>query len=286
MVKTELDLGSPETFTDPAPVVLEPQSRQPEPVNEVAAQIDEKSSASYLTLFIEVILFVFFVNTFLLQTYVIPSESMENSMLIGDHLVVDKISYSQSLNSIDGSILPQVKPDRGMIVTFSGPNEIRKNQPAKNLVKRIIGLPGDVVKIIGNRVLINGELLDEPYAVFKGHGDISYFPPESPRDWHRAFPDQYKGFVLDTPYGKAYKVPPGHFFCMGDNRNHSFDSRGWGPVPEQYIIGKPWRIYWSYASSKLDYINNKGISGKLKDLVKTVVNFFPCTRWERTFKKY
>lgn len=283
MSKTEIDLGFPEEFPEPL--------AQLDPLAEAAGLVEdrhgeEKTSVGYLTLFIEVILFVFFVNTFLLQTYVIPSESMENSMLIGDHLVVDKVSYSHSLNGIDGFFLPQVGLDRGMIVTFSGPNEINRNQPAKNLVKRVIGLPGDTVKIIGNRVLVNGKLLDEPYVVFKGYGNISYFPPENPRGWHRAFPGHYKGFVVETPQGKAYRVPPGHYFCMGDNRNNSFDSRGWGPVPQQFIIGKPWRVYWSYASSKLDYINNKGFAGKLKDLVKTIVNFFPRTRWERTFKKY
>jgi signal peptidase I len=233
----------------------------------------------------EVVIFVFFVHAFLLQTYVIPSESMENSMLVGDHLVVDKVMYSRSLNAIDGMLLPRAKIKRGVILAFVGPNEIRREEPVKNLVKRVIALPGDTIRIIDDKVYIDGNLVHEPYVSFKSGGGISNFPPSYPGGWHPAFPEKYRGSVIETSMGKAYRVPEGHYFCMGDNRNNSFDSRGWGPLPESYIIGRPWRVYWSYASTSRDY-RDSGLLDKIKDFFKTVFNFFTKTRWERTFKKY
>jgi signal peptidase I len=239
----------------------------------------------FLKLMAEVLLFIFFINTFLLQTYVIPSPSMENSMLVGDHLLVDKVKYSRFFSSVDGFFLPQVPIRRGTIVTFSGPSEINQGKEAKNLVKRVIALPGETIKIIDNQVFINGKSLDEPYVCFKGIGGFSNFPSEFPGVWHREFPRKYRDMVVDTPLGKAFLVPPLHYFCMGDNRNNSFDTRSWGRSPENYIIGSPWRIYWSYASTSSDYLES-GVLHKIKDFFVTILNFFSKTRWERTFKKY
>jgi signal peptidase I len=246
---------------------------------------EDRQFKDFLKLIAEVLLFIFFINTFLLQTYVIPSPSMENSMLVGDHLLVDKVKYSSSFSSVDGFFLPQVPIRRGTIVTFSGPSEINRGEEAKNLVKRVIALPGETIKIINNRVYINGKPLDEHYVCFKGIGGAANFPLEFPGFWHREFPRKYRDSVVNTPLGKAFLVPRGHYFCMGDNRNNSFDSRSWGPLPENYIIGSPWRIYWSYASTNSDYLES-GIFHKIKDFFVTLFNFFSKTRWERTFKKY
>ena len=118
---------------------IETGTDQPEP---------EQQFSDFLKVLAEVLLFIFFINTFLVQSYVIPSPSMENSMLIGDHLLVDKVKYSRSLGKLDGIFLPQQPIRRGKIVTFRGPAEINRGEPAKNLVKRVIALPGDTIKVV------------------------------------------------------------------------------------------------------------------------------------------
>jgi signal peptidase I len=260
--------------------------QQPELLDPLSSIHDESGRVrKYVELFLEIILFVFFVNTFLLQTYVIPSPSMENSMLVGDHLVVDKVRYSHSLGLIDRVLLPHAEIRRGAIITFSGPSEINRKEEPKNLVKRVIGLPGETIKIIDNRVYINGKPIHEPYTVYKGFGGIPDFPPEIPWFWHQDFPMKYRKNVIDTPIGKAFLIPQAHYFCMGDNRNNSFDSRCWGPLPANYIIGGPWRVYWSYNATTGEYME-EGFFTRIKNILGTLANFFTQTRWNRTFKKY
>ena len=211
----------------------------------------------YFELFSEVLIYVFFVMTFLLQSFVIPTGSMEDTLMIGDHLLVDKVSYSRSLGFWDRLLFPQQKIERGMIVTFKSPAEMDKEY-----VKRVIGLPGETIKIINKKVFIDDQPLDEPYTYFKDSEIVNGY-----RD---NFPE--------------YTIPPNQYFCMGDNRDNSFDSRFWGPVDEDLIIGKPWRIYWSYHSSSDEYLNT-GIIHKIKDIFKTIIHFFSKTRWGRTLKK-
>jgi signal peptidase I len=182
---------------------------------------------------------------------------MENTLLIGDHLLVDKISYSRSLSPFDRFFFPIKKIERGMVITFKSPAEIEKEY-----VKRVIGLPGETIKIANKKVYVNGQYLEEPYTQFSDDQIINSY-----RD---NFPE--------------FTIPDGHYFCMGDNRDNSFDSRFWGPVPEDYIIGRPWRIYWSYSSTSQEYLT-PGLWHKIKDIFKTIINFFSKTRWERTIKK-
>lgn len=239
----------------------------------------------YFELISEVLIYVFFVMTFLLQSFVIPTGSMENTLLIGDHLLVDKVAYSRSIGTLDSFIFPQKKIGRGMIVTFKAPPEMEKEY-----VKRVIGLPGETIKIINTKVFINGKLLNEPYTFYKGERrDISKdnFPQEKPP--YLIFSDlsfyaKFQGCLVDTDKGKAFLIPEGSYFCMGDNRDNSYDSRFWGSVPSNYIIGKPWRIYWSYTSSTKEYLT-PGVWHKVKDIFKTILNFFSKTRWNRTIKK-
>lgn len=246
----------------------------------------------WFELIAETLIYVFFIMTFLVQSFVIPTGSMIDNLLIGDHLVVDKVAYSRSHGFLDGFLLPQQKIRRGMIVTFKSPAEIEKEY-----VKRVIGLPGDTIKIIKKQVYINDEPIEEPYKRhrdMKGYAiedtdDMYYimrdnFPLESPYGLPPQYHSRYYSNLVSTSRGRAFRVPEGHYFCMGDNRDNSSDSRFWGPVPEDYIIGKPWRIYWSYESSTEEYLT-PGILHKIKDLFRTIIHFFSKTRWKRTIKK-
>ncbi|MGA2587520.1 MAG: signal peptidase I [Candidatus Aminicenantales bacterium] len=243
-----------------------------------------KAIEENLEMLLEVLVLVFFVNAFLLQAFAIPTPSMENNLLVGDHMLVDRIAYSQSLSKIDAAILPQVKIRRGMMVAFKSPPEIdARNMGRLFYVKRVIGLPGEMIKIIGNKVHINGRPIDEPYVNLSAPLTVSPdFPPASPDAWPAEFPREFRNFVVTTELGPAYKVPDGHYFCLGDNRNLSADSRIWGPLPADYVIGKPWRNYWS-TKTTTDAMLGKSAPARLKDFV---LGFFTKTRWNRILKRF
>ncbi|UCH95254.1 MAG: signal peptidase I [Candidatus Aminicenantes bacterium] len=264
----------------------------------------------YGEMIIEVLVFVFFINAFLLQSQTIPTPSMKDTMLIGDHLLVDKMAYASFLGPWDKFLFPRVTIERGMIVTFKGPTEMEKDY-----VKRVIALPGETIRVKNKQVYINGKALAEPYVYYEGGyreelGDN--FPLNSPRkpidalgktkgylpfyaldkyerlDQKRTVElcERFKGCVVRDESGeRVFKIPEGHYFCMGDNRDHSYDSRFWGPLPQEYIIGRPWRIYWSFESSTEEYLT-PGVFHKIKDFFKTIINFIPKTRWKRMFKKF
>jgi signal peptidase I len=232
----------------------------------------------YFELIIETLIYVFFVNTFLLQSFVIPTASMENTLLIGDHLLVNKVAYSNALGRLDGLLLPQVKIQRGMVVTFKAPPDMEKEY-----VKRVIGMPGDRLRISDKKVFINDRPLAENYTIFKPVDYGAEFPPRRAYEWYFQFPFNLRQTQANPDGTVDYIVPAGHYFCMGDNRDNSFDSRFWGPVPAEYIVGKPWRIYWSYQSDSDEYLT-PGFIYKIKDLALTVVHFFTRTRWDRTIK--
>jgi signal peptidase I len=237
-----------------------------------------------IEMILEVLVLVFFINAFLLQSFGIPTPSMEDNMLVGDHLLVDKVAYSKSLSPIDGIVFPQLKMKRGMIVVFKAPHEVEAgNISTMTYVKRIIGLPGELIKIVENKVHINGVPLDEPYTFFRGDVRVpADFPPENAILWWDEFPPQFRRNLEYTEMGMAFRIPKGYYFCMGDNRNLSADSRIWGPMPAENLIGKPWRIYWSFEASSDHFLN----TGFFKRLFNTVAHFFKQTRWKRLLKKY
>ena len=251
-----------------------PFKRKPKVIKERTVSVFRE----YFELIVEVLIFVFFLNTFLMQSFVIPSPSMENTLLIGDHLLVSKVAHSRSFSRLDNALLPQISIQRGMVVTFKAPPEMKKEY-----VKRVIGLPGDRLRISGKKVHINGRPLTEDYTVFTSVDYRAEFPPQNNYDWDSKFPFHLRQTRKNTDNSLDYIVPQGHYFCMGDNRDRSFDSRFWGPVPADYIVGKPWRIYWSYESNSDEYLT-PGFIHKVKDLALTAVRFFTHTRWDRTVK--
>lgn len=233
---------------------------------------------------LEVLVLVFFVNAFLLQAFAIPTPSMENEMLVGDHILVDRVAYSRSLGWFDGVILPQVRIERGMKVAFKSPPEIEaRNIQRLFYVKRVIGLPGETLQLIANKVYIDGRPIEEPYLNLSAPMAVSPdFPPSTPDAWPAEFPDVFRTSVVETPSGPAFKIPPGYYFCMGDNRNLSADSRIWGPLPADNIVGRPWRNYWSTKSTSADMLG-RSAPARLKDFLLGV---FTKTRWNRILKKF
>ena len=218
------------------------------------------------------ILILLFGTTTLVQAFIVPTPSMDTTVMVGDHLLVDKLAYAPS-GPISKYLLPYTEPKRGDIMVFRYPVDIRQN-----FVKRVMGVPGDHIHILNKVVYVNGKPLQEPYAQH-------IFPNLEP--YRDTFPAEPSGPVMD-PGKKMLEenvqngelvVPPGNYFAMGDNRDNSLDSRYWGFVPRDYIIGKPVFIFWSYDAPTEDWVGTGG--GHYLDLIQ---NFIGKTRWNRTLK--
>lgn len=171
-------------------------------------------------------------RTFVIQAFKIPSGSMEDTLLIGDHLLVNKFIYGVQLPFVDGRFLTIRHPERGDVIVFEFPGDANLSYfQRRDFIKRVIGTPGDTIEVRNKKVYVNGE----PYVIDQElHRDPNIVGPGyGPRD--------------NMP---AVKVPAGHYFCMGDNRDHSFDSRFWGFVPDANIKGLAFIKYWSWDSER------------------------------------
>lgn len=215
-----------------------------------------------------------FVITFLAQAFQIPSQSMERTLLIGDYLLVDKVHYADG--GIWNSLLPYSPISRADIIVFRYPV-----QPNQHFVKRVIGVPGDRVHLYRGTVFVNGKAVDDSaFAIHKSEQFDSYrdnFPagnyisPEvNSRWWVEMHNVVHQGEIV---------VPPGKYFVMGDNRDESLDSRYWGFVPRENIIGRPFLIYWSVQRPE-----TAASDGKLGRLLYTLVHLPEDARWDRTFR--
>ena len=218
------------------------------------------------------VLLLLFGTTTLVQAFVIPTGSMEENMLIGDHLLVDKLAFAPP-GPVSKYLLPYTPVHRGDIIVFRYPVDIRQT-----FVKRVIGVPGDRLRLFNKQVFLNGKPLDEPYKFNKTSYIDSYrdnFPtaPNTRVD-DRAL-DMLERHVTDGDV----VVPPDSYFAMGDNRDSSLDSRYWGFVPRANIIGKPLIIYWSYDAPTEQLVSSGIDLEHIKDLAR---NFFTKTRWNRT----
>ena len=220
------------------------------------------------------ILLLLFLTTTLVQAYVIPTGSMEDTLLIGDHLLVDKLAYAPS-GPVSKYILPYADVRRGDIIVFRYPVDIRQT-----FVKRVIGAPGDRIRIVNKQVYVNGVPSNEPYKYHKTDYIAPYrdnFPGEPDVLVDKGALDMLQNHVTN---GEVV-VPPNSYFAMGDNRDNSLDSRYWGFVPRENIIGKPLIIYWSYDASTSDLQDPSIGFGHMLDVVR---NFIPKTRWRRSFQ--
>ena len=188
------------------------------------------------------VILALFVRTFIVQAFKIPTGSMENNLLIGDHLLVNKFVFAPTWTPLEDWLLPIDPIRRGDIVVFKYPEE-----PERDFIKRVIGLPGETLELKNKRVYINGTLLDEPYVQY-------LIPPDA---------EGSEDFDVRVRYGPV-TVPEGHYFMMGDNRDNSQDSRYWGFLPREYVKGKALFVYFSFGEE----------AGGLRDLVTGV-------RWSR-----
>lgn len=217
-----------------------------------------------------------FVLTFLLQPFLIPSESMEHTLLVGDFLLVNMQEYAPE-DWLGRQLLPSRQVQRGDVVVFRHP------QPPY-LVKRVVGIPGDCLHIAGGKVTVNGVALNEPYAAFEPAAPNSFrdnFPakvytdPEVDPDWWR----QMQSLV----HNGNLVVPPGEYFVLGDNRNHSMDSRFWGFVPRRAIIARPLVIYFSLRRPSTTDVQQAADDrlGHDRELPARLIDF---ARWKRIFR--
>jgi signal peptidase I len=226
------------------------------------------------------ILMLLFGTTTVAQAFVIPTGSMQDTLLIGDHLLVDKLAYAPA-GSLTKHLLPYQDPKHGDIIVFRYPPEI-----SQTLVKRLIGVPGDRLKIDRGVVYRNGIRLNEPYVYHKYAYDpmLDNFPTACCRPVKEELALQAQREMLARNVGSGEVIVPANaYFAMGDNRDNSSDSRFWGFVPRENIIGKPFLIYWSYRASTED-LAGESVGSMLTHFVDLGEHFFTRTRWERTFK--
>ena len=222
-----------------------------------------------------------FIITFIVQAFEIPSSSMENTLLIGDHVFVNREQFAPHTRWI-GPVLPYREIHRQDIVVFLHPAE-----PGLYVVKRIIGVPGDRIHLRDGAVYRNGEKLDEPYVIHQTGSDNTNpyrddFPAVPPSEFNNVTPE-WQLTMRQYIQGGDIVVPPGRYFAMGDNRDVSYDSRYWGFIPRENMIGRPLFIYWSFETPPDQYLQ-KEFSQRIGFLAHVVIHFFDETRWRRTFR--
>ncbi len=219
----------------------------------------------YFEVLLITLIFAVFARSFAVQAFKIPTGSMEENLLIGDHILVNKFIYGAAPSALESILLPLHPVRRGDVVVFRFPED-----PQRDFIKRCIGLPGDEIEIVDKVVFINGKRLE----------DDSYTYRLDPRTYPRSvfLHDSYR----DRDNFGPITVPDGHFFFLGDNRDHSNDSRFWGSVPMEFIKGRALLIYWSFEDDRAS-AEWPGYQGRAKQLANVFLRFFINTRWERSF---
>ena len=220
------------------------------------------------------VILLLFGTTTLVQAFVIPTGSMEDSLLVGDHLLVDKLSYSLP-GSVSRHILPYSEVKRGDIIVFRYPVDV-----TQTFVKRCIGVPGDRIRVVNKQLILNGRQIYEPYVVHKT-GYIDAYRDNFPSDPNVSVPEHALDMLMYHQQNGEVLVPDRYYFAMGDNRALSSDSRYWGFVPRDNIIGKPLIVYWSFDASTED-LSNPSIG--LRHLWDVIEHFPTKTRWRRTLR--
>ncbi len=225
-----------------------------------------------------------FALTFIFQNFMIPSSSMASTLLVGDHVVVERANLAPA--STWASFMPYREVHRGDVVVFYKPTE-ESNGSHSFLVKRAIGLPGDHIHLRNGIVYLNGVAQDEPQAAKPTSANYDPYVNDFPAVDPSAEPGVTPEWIAQLPtliQGEDLVVPPGNYFVMGDNRTNSMDSRYWGFVPRENILGRPLFVYWSIAipesgSEAIPLTEQAGST------LHEFVHFFDETRWRRTLHR-
>jgi signal peptidase I len=213
------------------------------------AEFQKSTAREYFESILVAVILALFVRTFVFQAFKIPTGSMKPNLLVGDHLLVNKFIFAPTAAPVERALLPIRDIERGDVIVFKFPEE-----PDRDFIKRVIGLPGETLELKNQTVFINGMPLVEPYAHY-------LFPP--------AVEGEEGSLDLRRKYGPV-TVPDGHFFMMGDNRDDSQDGRYWGFLPKTYVKGRALFIYWSF-----DTPEDGSASGSF------FTGLFSGTRWSR-----
>ncbi|SRR5688572_13500711 len=218
------------------------------------ATFHKSTVREYFESIVVAVILALFIRTFVVQAFKIPTGSMEPNLLVGDHLLVNKFIFAPTASTVERLLLPMRPLQRGDIAVFKFPEE-----PERDFIKRVVGLPGDTIELKQRQVFINGAKVDEPYAHYlfpQGEGDESTV------------------FDVRERYGPV-TVPADHYFMMGDNRDNSQDSRYWGFLPAHYVKGRALMIYWSFDAPVGQ--PQEGLGGVISSLASVVTS----TRWSR-----
>ena len=220
--------------------------------------VQKSTAREYFESIVIAVVLALFVRTWVVQAFQVPTGSMERNLLIGDHFLANKFVYAPSVTALERTLLPLGEVKRGDVLVFKFPEE-----PERDFVKRVIGLPGETIELRRSTVVIDGEPIAEPYL-------------DSMRPDGRIPPD------IRGTFGPQV-IPEGHLFMMGDNRGDSEDSRYWGPLPLEYVKGRAFLLYWSYESES-EFYTDVGFGATLRRLTSSVTHFFTRTRWNRLLR--
>lgn len=244
-----------------------------------AEEKPKETTVEFLSSLAAVLVTGLFIITFVMQAFEIPSSSMEQTLLIGDHVFVNRVQFAPKSSWIS-SLLPYREVHRQDVVVFLSPET-----PGLYVVKRIIGVPGDRIHLRNGVVYRNGQALEENYVDHDDDRTDPYrndFPAVPPGD----DPNVWANWAIDLPQyiqGDDIVVPPNHYFGMGDHRGVSLDSRYWGFIPKENVIGRPMFIYWSFVTPG-DQYQKTGLMERVSFYGHVVLHFFDKTRWKRTVR--
>ncbi len=253
--------------------------KEKENVKKTEEEKPRETPAEFISSMASVLVIGLFIITFCLQSFVIPSSSMENTLLIGDHLFVDRVTNAPPSKWIE-PIIPYKPIKRGQIIVFISPA-----QPGLYLVKRVVGVPGDRIHLENGVVYLNGVAQHPEYLKYIDTSREAYrdnFPRVSASDALNVTPE-WRIVLPEHIQNGDLVVPPDRYFAMGDNRDVSLDSRYWGFVPKENIIGRPMVIYWSFETPREEY-EKTDIVDRVKFIGTIVIHFFDRTQWRRMFR--